>query len=101
MNDVMRLRVKGKIEAHDWQEKVTALVAEARADGWEEFNIEIDLGNKRSKTIVLEREQEAKEILFVRADEILLENELSPCSVDLQDEVINKCIALMRPEIMK
>lgn len=98
MNDVMRLKVKGKIDADDWQDKVAALVAEAKADGWEDFNIEIDLGNKRSKTIALEREQEAKEILFVKADEISLKNELSPCSVELQDEVIDRCIDLMRPE---
>jgi hypothetical protein len=99
MNDVMRLKVKGKIDADGWQDKIGALVDEARADGWEDFNIEIDLGNKRSKTIALDREQDAKEILFVKSEEIEVATELSPCSVDLQDEVINSCLALMRPKV--
>lgn len=96
MNDVMRLKVKGKIDADHWQDKVSALVEEAKADGWEDFNIEIDLGNKRSKTIALDREQDAKEILFVKSEFIEVATELLPCSVVVQDEVVDKCIALMR-----
>lgn len=96
MNDVMRLKVKGKIDADSWQDKVSALVEEAKADGWEDFNIEIDLGNKRSKTIALDREQDAKEILFVKSELIEVATELLFCSVAIQDEVVDKCIALMR-----
>ncbi len=96
MNDVMRLKVKGKIDADHWQDKVSALVEEAKTDGWEDFNIEIDLGNKRSKTIALDREQDAKEILFVKSEFIEVAMELLPCSVVVQDEVVDKCISLMR-----
>jgi hypothetical protein len=98
MDDVMKLRVTGKINPKTWQDKIGALVGKAKADGWEKFNLEIDLDGNRSRTVTLDREQDAKEILFVRAEEVAVKDELPVCSADFQDGLVAAGVKLLKAD---
>ncbi|MFW6028440.1 MAG: hypothetical protein ACOC9Q_02840, partial [bacterium] len=68
VNEVMRLRITGNITSGNWKNRFSELFSRAKGDGWQEFNVDIELDDKRKRTIKLERDQEAKEILFVRSE---------------------------------
>lgn len=95
MDDVLRLRVTGKVDAATWSKKLGALVKKAAADGWEKFNLEIALDDKRSRTVPIDREQDAREVLFVRSDQVSVKSELPVCSVAFQDELIEQATTVL------
>lgn len=95
VQEYMRIRITGEIEANTWREQLKSLVDKARGQGWEDFNIDIDLGDKRSRTVKLERDQEAKEVLFVRSEHVEVKNELSVCCSEVCDEIVKKAAGII------
>ncbi len=69
-SNVMKLRVKGIITEGNWRDKIGNLLSIAKNDGWEKFNVEISLSDQRTRQVSLDRDQDAKEILFVKADRV-------------------------------
>lgn len=96
MNDIMKLRVKGEIQEENWRDKIGGLLKTAKDDGWEKFNIEIALPEKRTRQVSLDRMQDAQEILFVKADNIVLANEIGVCSTDFHRELVEKSMGVLR-----
>lgn len=90
VTETMRLKVVGKIDGSSWQDQLHKLVGGAKAQGWEKFSLDLGLENDRRKTVELDRETEAKEVLFVRSEQVALKNEHRTCSLDISQEIVAK-----------
>lgn len=87
--ETMKLRISPNIDHGTWMKQVGRLVTGAKKRGWTDFKVEIDLGNERSKTVALDREQEAKEVLFVSSERSTFDQvELMPCSLEVVPEIV-------------
>jgi hypothetical protein len=95
--EVMRLRITGKIDSKNWKDTITNLVKNATKEGWADFKVDIDLDDDRNRTVKIDRDAEAKEILFVRSEQVQFKTSLPACSVDFVDEVIGKAVKIARP----
>lgn len=76
-------------------EKLDDFVKRARIQGWQQFDVDLHLDDDRHRTIKIERDQDAKDILFVRAEEVMVKNELPLCTTELIDEVVAHAAAVM------
>lgn len=95
VNDTMKLRVKGVIEEANWKEKIGHLIETAKVDGWENFNVEISLPDHRSRSVRLDKIQDAKEIMFVKSDRVDLAKEILVCSTDFHGDLLKKGIGIL------
>ncbi|NML06171.1 hypothetical protein [Sphingomonas sp. G-3-2-10] len=93
IDERMKIRIKGEIEAKDWMDRIGALAKRARAAGWDDFQVDIEMDDDRSKTVQIARGEEAKEIMFIRAEQISLKNELPTCSAKISVELSKKSLA--------
>lgn len=96
VSDVMKLRVKGQIQEQNWKNKIGGLLKTAKQDGWEKFNIEISLPDKRTRQVSLDRVQDAKEVLFVKADRVDLAPEIGVCSTDFHADLLKKSLGVLK-----
>lgn len=96
VTETMKLRVTGVLEETNWQQKMGHLLEKAKGDGWQKFNVEISLPNNRTRQVSLERQQDAKEILFVKADQVGLSAEITACSTDFHVELVAKGEGILR-----
>ncbi|MEO3432096.1 hypothetical protein [Inquilinus sp. CAU 1745] len=96
INEVMKIRVTGSLTSRNWRERILNLAERAKEDGWQDFNIDIGLEDNRKRTVKLDRDQQAKEILFVRSELVQFGVALPVCSVDFSDEVIRKATAIAK-----
>lgn len=95
VNDVMKLRVKGDIQEQNWKAKIGGLLQIAKRDGWERFNIEIALPDDRKRQVSMDKMQDAKEILFVKADQVTLSKEIGVCSSDFHNDLVKKSLGVL------
>ncbi|RWM70818.1 MAG: hypothetical protein EOR81_32300 [Mesorhizobium sp.] len=95
INEVMRIRITGEINSNNWSGILSNLVNKARKQGWEEFNVDIGLDDDRKRTVKIEKDQEAKEILFIRSEQASFKSELQNCSVEIVEEVVNKALSTL------
>lgn len=65
------------------------LIERAKADGWSEFKVDIDLGNDRSRQVPVSRDQDAKEVLFVKSEQVALENDMTVCTVEVRYDFVD------------
>lgn len=96
MREEMKLRVVGEITPDNWREKFGRLLGLAKNKGWEDFNIEINLPDKRSRTIKMEKDEEAKEILFVKSELAAFKEELPACTTEVIKEVIDNGLKVIQ-----
>lgn len=71
-------------------------IKNARKAGWKEFDVELEFEDERTRTVTIEREEEAKEILFVKATEVSVKNELDVCTVKVVDELVDKMHGVLK-----
>jgi len=95
-NDVMKLRVTGEIQDQNWKSKIGGLLNIAKSDGWEKLNVEISLPEDRTRSVSLDKMQDAKEILFVKADRVDLTTEIGVCSSDFHDDLVKKSLGIIK-----
>lgn len=95
MNDRMRYRIIGNPSDPAWTAKLHAFVKKVRGEGWEDVSLDLSLDDERHRTITLDRDQEAKEMLFVRSEQVKLLSELKPCTTTVIDEMVEKAIIVM------
>ncbi|MEW6090052.1 MAG: hypothetical protein AB1647_03895 [Pseudomonadota bacterium] len=95
VNEVMKLRVKGKITSQNWRKELKNLIPLAKEAGWTEFNLDLELDDERHRTIKIDREQEAKEILFVRSEQVDFKRELPICSAAVNPDVVKKALQII------
>ncbi len=94
--EVLRLRVKGEIDPNNWKKVFSNLVTKAKGEGWEEFKVDINLDDNRTRTVKIDREDEASEILFVRSEHATMKTALRSCSDVFVAEVIEKALAIAK-----
>lgn len=94
--EVMRLRIVGKINSKNWKDTISNLIANALKDGWSDFKVDIDLDDQRNRTVKIEKDAEAKEILFVRSEQAQFKAALPACSVDIVDEVVKTAVKIAK-----
>ncbi len=92
VHEKMKIRVKGKVSPKDWAEKIGNLAKSARRAGWEDFQIDIELDDERSRRISIARGEEAKEVLFIRSAEVNTTVDLAVCTDKVVDDFISKAI---------
>lgn len=95
VTDTMKLRVKGVIEEANWKAKIGHLIETAKGDGWENFNVEISLPDDRSRSVRLDKIQDAKEIMFVKSDRVDLSKEILVCSTDFHGDLLKKGLGIL------
>ncbi|RWD61183.1 MAG: hypothetical protein EOS60_33190 [Mesorhizobium sp.] len=94
--ETMRIRVEGELTSGNWRDYLPAMIKRAKNAGWTDFSVDLDLDDDRRRTVKLDREDEAKEVLFVRSDELHFQTELETCSVDIVEEVVTKALELIK-----
>jgi hypothetical protein len=90
------LKIKAQLDTETMLEKLTAWRDQAHKNGWTEFGVDLELGDKRQKTVKIDREAEAKEILFVRSEQIAFKTALRSCAPDIVPEFVTKSIELLK-----
>jgi hypothetical protein len=94
--ETMRIRVYGEVTSGNWRDHLPAMFRKAKAAGWTDFSVDLELDDHRRRTVKLDKQDEAKEVLFVRSDELNFQTELDVCSVDIVDEVATNVLKLIR-----
>jgi len=94
--ETLRLRVKGEIDHKNWKKIFSDLVAKGKSQDWEEFKVDINLDDNRSRTVRIDREEEASEILFVRSELAAFKTPLRSCSESFVQEVIEKALKIAK-----
>ncbi|MBX5268619.1 hypothetical protein HJB99_08000 [Rhizobium sp. NLR17b] len=94
--EVLKLRVTGEIDAKNWRGVISNLMGKAKADGWAEFKVDVGLNDDRTRTVKIDRDEEAKEILFIRSEQAAFKTALPTCSVDIVDEVVQRAVAIAK-----
>jgi len=87
----IKYKIVGDINTKDRREKLNNFITRARKADWDDIYIEINLDDDRHRTVKLDREEEASEILFVRSEQVAVSVELKPCSHDVLDEIVSCC----------
>lgn len=92
----MKIKIKDVAIDKDFFEKLDDFVKGARAQGWEQFDVDINLDDERRRTVTLERDEDAKDVLFVRAEEIAVKDELQFCATIINDELVTHMQQVMQ-----
>lgn len=91
----MKIRIKGVVDGQSMFSRIDDLIQRAKDAGWEQFNVDLNLENSRKRTVKMERDDEAKNVLFVRAEEVSVNDELPLCSTEIIDELVEKAVAVI------
>lgn len=88
----MRIKIKKDIDPKSWMPVIGGLARRARANGWDDFQVDIELDDERMKRIPIARGEEAKEVLFIRSAEVHVKNEMPVCSGTMNEEFAKAAI---------
>ncbi|KAA3525433.1 hypothetical protein DXM29_16500 [Agrobacterium tumefaciens] len=91
------LKLTAELEPKDILEKLKQWKKKASDAGWTDFSVDLQLDNNRQKTVKIEREDEAKEILFVRSEQLDFATSMPVCSPSIVKEFVDKSIELLKP----
>lgn len=94
VSERMRIRIKKDINRKEWFKKLGKLAQGARRNGWDDFQIDLHLEDDRKKTVKIERGQEGKEIVFVRAEQISVPKDLPVCSTNVRMDLVAAAIQI-------
>lgn len=92
--ETMKLRVKQKITPQNYKDSISSLFKNAKENGWEQFNIDIALDDNRKRTVKVEKDQEAKELLFVRSEQLSFKQEIPVLSAHINEYVASTAIGI-------
>ena len=90
------LKLKADLEPKDVLEKLKIWKKKAADAGWTDFSVDLQLDHNRKKTVKIEREDEAKEILFVRSEQLTFVTSMPVCSPTIVAEFVTKSIELIK-----
>lgn len=99
--ETMRIRIVGELTDRNWPQKVGDFLTRASAEGWIDSSVDLTLDNGKRKTVKMEREAAAKEVIFVLSEEVTVKHALLPCSLNVVDELVGaiaKVIAATRKD---
>lgn len=93
--ETMRLRIIGELTDRNWQQKVGDFLTRANAEGWTDSSVDLTLDNGKRKTVKMEREAAAKEVIFVLSEEVAVKLPLLPCSLGVVDELVEAMVKVI------
>lgn len=88
-DEKLRIRVKASISGADPLSLFETLIENAKADGWQEFKVDIDLGNERSRQVPVSRDQDAKEVLFIKSEQVSIAKEMVVCTTKIRYDFVD------------
>src|SRR5690606_30121153 len=97
LNEYMRIRVRGEVTKDNWKRVIGFLANRARDAGWEEFKVDVQFENNRKRTVKIDRNNAAKEVLFIKSEEIKLKKPLVNCAIKVSREVVEESLKLLVP----
>lgn len=95
IDERMKIRITKDLTPSNWMKKIGDLAKSARDAGWDDFQVDIEMDDDRSKTVRISRGQEAKEIMFLRSELISVSNELPACSASISVELCKKALKVI------
>jgi hypothetical protein len=97
--ETMRIRVIGELTDRNWQQKIGDLITRASSEGWVDSSVDLALENGKRKTVKMEREIAAKEVIFVLAEEVVVANPLQPCSTQEVNELVGEMLKVIENSV--
>lgn len=97
--EILTVKIKKRrMDAKTLLKKAKEFFEGYKSKGYERLKFKLTGSNKRSTTIALTREEEAKEKLFVFSDEVDFDSALPSCTESINETIINKVIPLLEEE---
>jgi len=90
------LKLKADLEPKDVLTKLKLWKKKAADAGWTDFSVDLQLDHNRKKTVKIEREDEAKEILFVRSEQLNFATSMPVCTPSIIEEFVTKSVELIK-----
>lgn len=91
-NEKLRIKIKAGVAGTDWMAMFSNLIEKAKEDGWQEFKVDIDLDNDRSRQVVVGRDQDAKEVLFIKSEQVAIATEMKVCSTEVRYDFVDAAV---------
>lgn len=91
----IKYKIIGDPRSSKWKTRFREFVEGTKAD-WDQVQIGLLLEDDRHRTINVDRETEASEILFVRSHLELIGEDLNPCSLDIVESVVKAGIRVLK-----
>ena len=89
--EVLPLRIKNDGDIYEKLRKIRDL---AKADGWKDVRVKVEMQEGKSRVVSLAREEDAATALFIRAREVNLMTPLPACSEKISNELMNKALRI-------
>lgn len=83
----IRYKIVGNPAQDEWQKKFKKFV-EGTKGTWDQVNVEINLEDDRQRTVRVDTEKEASEVLFVRSELVIIPDDLKSCTTDIVPSVV-------------
>jgi hypothetical protein len=91
----IKYKIIGDPTAPEWRAKFATFVKNAREKEWDDITLDMSLEDDRHRTVKVDREAEAAEILFVRAEQIHVSEDLNPCTMKVVDALVTQATKLL------
>ncbi|WP_019831147.1 hypothetical protein [Sphingomonas sp. PR090111-T3T-6A] len=91
----LRYKIVGDPTSKEWLAGLVKFANKVREDAWDDVSLDLSLDDDRHRTVKLEREAEAAEIMFVRAEQVFVSRDLPPCTMEVVPELIEAAKKLM------
>lgn len=90
----LRYRIVGDPRSPDWLKKFQSFISGVQAT-WDDVYLEMEMDDTKHRTVKLEREKQASEIMFVRSEQITLSKDANPCTMVVVPEIIAEARKIM------
>lgn len=94
VNETMTIKVTGEVTKENWVPLFSSLAKKAKNAGWQEFNVDVQFENNRGRTVSIDRDNAAKEILMIKSEEVQVKTALVNCTTEVSIELVEKALAL-------
>lgn len=91
----IRYKIVGDPRDPDWMRRLMAFETKIKAEHWDDISLDISLEDERRRTVKVDRESEAAEVMFVRAEEVRLTRDLDPLTIEVVPELVDAAKKLL------
>ncbi|HEX8580215.1 MAG TPA: hypothetical protein VF655_11565 [Allosphingosinicella sp.] len=91
----IRYKIVGDPAQAGWQKKFKSFIEGTKAT-WDHVSVDITLEDDRHRTVRIDAEKEAAEILFVRSDLVFIKGDLNPCTMKVVPAIVDAAAKLLK-----
>lgn len=91
----IKYRIVGDPKTKEWMRKLNVFQAKTKSENWDDISLDISLEDDRHRTVKIDREKEAAEVMFVRAEQVNLKIGLDPCTIEVIPKLVSAAKRLM------